>query len=128
MYIPIFFEQDIIMKKSKWIIGMVIGFINGLFGAGGGSLLVPALEKFAKYETRKAHATTVAVILPLSVVSAIVYIWGIDVDWRAVAWVSAGGIAGGLVGAKLLSKLAGMWLNILFGLFLAFGAIRMLFV
>jgi len=36
------------MKKlrSSWIIGIVIGFVNGLFGAGGGSLLVPALEKF----------------------------------------------------------------------------------
>jgi len=114
------------MKKSK-IIGVVIGFVNGLFGAGGGSLLVPALEKFQKYETHKAHATTVAVILPLSVVSAVVYIWGVDVDWSAVLWVSFGGVAGGFVGAKLLSKLGGMWLNILFGAFLAFGAVRMLF-
>ncbi|MCL2286909.1 MAG: sulfite exporter TauE/SafE family protein [Firmicutes bacterium] len=117
------------MKKSKtWTIGIVIGFINGLFGAGGGSLLVPALEKFAKYETHKAHATTVAVILPLSAISAVVYTWGVDVDWGAVLWVSAGGIAGGVAGAKLLSKLAGMWLNILFGLFLATGAIRMIFI
>lgn len=90
-------------------------------------MLVPALEKFAKFETHKAHATTVAVILPLSVLSAIVYIWGVDVDWNAVLWVSAGGVAGGIVGAKLLSKLNGMWLNILFGAFLAVGAIRMLF-
>jgi len=117
------------MKKSKtsWI-GIVIGFINGLFGAGGGSLLVPALEKFAKYETHKAHATTVAVILPLSALSAVIYIWGVDVDWSAVLWVSAGGVTGGIVGAKLLSKLAGMWLNVLFGVFLAAGAIRMLFI
>jgi len=114
------------MKKTHLIIGIIVGFINGLFGAGGGSLLVPALAKFAKYETHKAHATTVAVILPLSVVSALVYIWGVDVDWWAVLWVSAGGVCGGHVGAKLLSRIAGMWLNILFGLFLAAGAIRML--
>jgi len=113
--------------KLTWIIGIVIGFANGLFGAGGGSLLVPALEKFKRYETHKAHATTVAVILPLSVLSAVVYTKGVDVDWHAVLWVSAGGVAGGLVGAKLLSKIAGKWLNILFGLFLATGAVRMLF-
>ena len=115
------------LKESTMILGVIIGFINGLFGAGGGSLLVPALEKYKKFETHKAHATTVAVILPLSVLSAIVYTRGVDVDWNAVMWVSAGGVAGGVVGAKLLSKLSGMWLNILFGVFLAVGAVRMLF-
>jgi len=117
------------MKNSKTsAIGIIIGFINGLFGAGGGSLLVPSLEKFAKFETHKAHATTVAVILPLSALSAAVYIWGVDVDWLTVLWVSIGGVAGGVIGAKLLSKLAGMWLNILFGAFLIAGAVRMLFL
>lgn len=113
--------------KFMWAIGLVIGFINGLFGAGGGSLLVPSLQKFTKYETHKAHATTVAVILPLSILSAIVYIVGVNVEWGTVLLVSLGGIAGGLVGAKLLNKLGGMWLNILFGIFLAAGAIRMFF-
>ena len=115
------------MKKSKLPIGILIGFVNGIFGAGGGSLLVPALEKFKQYETHKAHATTVAVILPLSALSAVIYIWGVEVDWGSVLWVSIGGVAGGVVGAKLLRKLSGFWLNILFGAFLAFGAVRMLF-
>lgn len=90
-------------------------------------MLVPALQKFAKFETHKSHATTVAVILPLSVLSAIIYIWGVDVEWLTVFWVSAGGVAGGIIGAKWLTKLNGMWLNILFGVFLAIGAVRMLF-
>ncbi|MCL1786592.1 MAG: sulfite exporter TauE/SafE family protein [Defluviitaleaceae bacterium] len=115
------------MKNSKKLTGVLIGFINGLFGAGGGALLVPALEKFAKYETHKAHATTVAVMLPLSALSAAVYIWGVEVDWRSLGWVSVGGVAGGLVGAKLLRKLSGLWLNILFGAFLIAGAVRMIF-
>ena len=114
-------------KKKLWLIGLVVGLTNGIFGAGGGSLLVPALEKFIKFETHKAHATTLAVILPLSVVSALVYTWGVDVDWRAVLFVSVGGVAGGVLGAKLLSKLSGAWLNMLFGAFLAVGAVRMLF-
>jgi hypothetical protein len=108
-------------------IGLIVGFANGLFGAGGGSLLVPALQKFAKLETKKSHATTLAVILPLSVISAGIYIWGIEIDWKIVLLVSAGGVCGGVIGAKILNKLAAWWLNILFGLFLAAGAIRMLF-
>jgi len=114
------------MKKIK-VIGLAAGLANGLFGAGGGTVLVPALEKWMKYETHKAHATTLAVILPLSIISAIVYTWGVDIDWKAVLLVSAGGMTGGFLGAKLLNKLSGAWLNMLFGAFLAVGALRMLF-
>jgi len=122
------FVQNKFMKNLKIrAIGLVVGFANGLFGAGGGSLLVPAMQKFMGLETKKSHATTLAVILPLSVISAGIYIWGVELDWKIVMLVSAGGICGGVIGAKLLNKLAGWWLNILFGLFLAAGAIRMLF-
>lgn len=114
-------------KRKLWLIGLAVGFTNGIFGAGGGSILVPALEKFIKFETHKAHATALAVILPLSVVSALIYTWGVDVDWRAVLFVSAGGVVGGVLGAKVLKKLSGAWLNMLFGAFLAVGAVRMLF-
>jgi len=115
--------------KKKWTlpIGIIVGLANGLFGAGGGTVLVPALEKFKPLETHKAHATALAVILPLSVVSAVVYVWGVDVNWPAVGFVSAGGIVGGIVGAKLLNKISAGWLNMIFGLFLAAGAVRMLF-
>jgi len=114
-------------QKKLWLIGLVVGLVNGLFGAGGGTLLVPAMQKFLKFDTHKSHATALAVILPLSVVSAIVYIWGVDVSWWAVLLVSVGGIAGGILGAKLLNKISGAWLNMLFGAFLIVGAVRMFF-
>jgi len=116
------------MKNKKVIpIGLVVGLLNGFFGAGGGALLVPALQKFMQFETKKSHATALAVILPLSVISAGIYIWGVELDWKIVGLVAAGGVCGGVIGAKLLNKLASWWLNILFGLFLGAGAIRMLF-
>ena len=114
------------MKKIKFI-GLAAGLANGLFGAGGGTILVPGLEKFLKYETHKSHGTTLAVVLPLSLISAVVYTWGVEIDWKTVLLVSLGGVTGGIVGAKLLNKLSGAWLNMLFGLFLGAGAIRMLF-
>jgi len=115
--------------KNKWFIptGLLVGLANGLFGAGGGTILVPALERFKPLETRKAHATALAVILPLSIISALIYVWGVEVDWPAVGLVSAGGVVGGIIGARLLSKISAGWLNMLFGLFLAVGAVRMLF-
>jgi len=117
-------------KHLTAFIGGVAGIANGLFGAGGGTILVPALEKFIPLETHKAHATALAVMLPLSVVSAIIYSLSgnIEVNWLTVLYVSAGGVVGGVIGAKLLKKLTAAWLNILFGMFLAAGAIRMLFL
>jgi len=118
-----------IKKHAAAFVGTVAGVANGFFGAGGGSILVPGLEKFIPLETHKAHATALAVMLPLSAVSVIVYSFSgkVDVNWLTVLYVSLGGVAGGIIGAKLLSKLSAAWLNILFGLFLAAGAIRMFF-
>ena len=55
------------------VTGGLAGLCNGLFGAGGGLFLVPLLTQWAGLEQRKAFATSVAVILPLSLVSAAVY-------------------------------------------------------
>lgn len=52
--------------------GAAGGAANGFFGSGGGLLSVPALES-GGLETKKAHATSLAIMLPLSVVSAAVY-------------------------------------------------------
>ena len=116
--------------KKKWLyipIGFAAGFANGLFGSGGGTIIIPALEKFLNIKAHKAHATAVAVILPLTVLSALIYIWGIDVDWKTVLWVSAGGVIGGLTGAKLLNKLSSKWLHFIFAFFMLAAAVRMVF-
>jgi uncharacterized membrane protein YfcA len=112
--------------KTVWI-GCLVGFVNGFFGAGGGSVLVPALQRFLRVEVHQAHATAIAVILPLSVVSAVVYVGGAPVDWRALLWVSGGGMAGGFVGAMWLKKFSKKHLHTLFGLFMMGAAVRMMF-
>ena len=57
------------------VTGGLAGLCNGLFGAGGGLFLVPLLTQWAGLEQRKAFATSVAVILPLSLVSAAEWTW-----------------------------------------------------
>ena len=116
------------MKKKfmRLTVGFAAGTANGLFGAGGGTLLVPALEKLAGFETHKAHATALAVMLPLTVLSTVIYTWGARVEWLTVLYISAGGIVGGWLGAHWLNKLSSAWLHKLFGIFLALAAIRMI--
>lgn len=115
-------------KWKKVLIGIVTGFANGLFGSGGGTIVVPAMERMLRLEEHKAHATAIAVILPLSVLSLGIYLWKTDVSavWQLALWASGGGIAGGLVGAKLLAKVSGIWLHRIFGAFMLAAAVRMM--
>ena len=56
------------------LIGIFTGFINGLFGSGGGTLLVPILNNILKVEEHKSHATALAIIIFLSTTSSLIYI------------------------------------------------------
>lgn len=115
-------------KWKKLLSGIVTGFANGLFGSGGGTIVVPAMERFLRVEEHKAHATAIAVILPLSALSLGIYLWKTDLGavWQLALWASAGGLAGGIVGARLLAKLSGIWLHRVFGAFMLAAAVRMM--
>ena len=106
------------------VTGGLAGLCNGLFGAGGGLFLVPLLTQWAGLEQRKAFATSVAVILPLSLVSAAVY-WfrgGLDVS---AAWpYLLGGAVGGLLAGKIFRRVPLVWVRRAFGLLLLYGGVR----
>ncbi len=123
-------KEVVILEKSwkKIIIGIVTGFANGLFGSGGGTIVVPAMERFLGEEEHKAHATAIAIILPLSVLSLVIYLWKTDLGtvWKTALWASTGGLVGGIVGARLLRKVSGIWLHRIFGGFMLAAAVRML--
>ena len=61
-----------IKKFYFYILGAVTGIINGIFGSGGGIIAVPMLDK-AGFEPKSSHASSIAITLPLSIVSAIFY-------------------------------------------------------
>ncbi len=122
------------MKKKKLsfnikntLIGSFTGFINGIFGSGGGTLLVPILNNIVKIEEHKSHATALAIIIFLSSASSIIYISKGTYDIGLTFQVACGSIIGGIVGAKLLSKLTGKFLRISFGVIMIIAALRMVF-
>ena len=115
--------------RKNWkmvVIGVVVGFLNGLFGAGGGSVVVPAMEKFLGVDAKKSHSTAIAIILMMSVVSSVTYVSKGFFDFKLWLWVSVGGIAGGFVGAKLLGKIPKRWLKIGFGAVICVTAVKMI--
>lgn len=118
------------MKKRYFILlgaGFCAGLINGLFGAGGGLVLVPFLRHVLKLEQKKAQATTIAVILALSLVSLTIY----ASHYAGLAASSLpyliGGALGAPAGALLLKRLPNKLLRQLFALFLLYSGIRILF-
>ncbi len=109
------------------LLGFITGTINGLFGSGGGTLLVPGIFFLLGINEYKAHATAISIILPLSLISAFIYIkHGIFV-WNITLKVIIGGMIGGHLGAKLLTHLSENWLRKIFAIFMMVAAIRMVF-
>ena len=119
-----------VQDHKKWLrpalAGGAAGLVNGFFGGGGGMVLVPLLVLWCGLDQRKAFATSVAVILPLCVLSAAIYLFRGGVDFTAALPYLAGGLLGGLLGGKLFKRLNMVWLRRLFALLLLYGGGRAL--
>ncbi len=116
-------------NKKRYLIyilgGVLSGFLNGLFGSGGGTLIVPFMTEFLKLEEHKAHATAILIILSFTLVSLFFYGMNSFLDLKLSLWVSTGGVVGGFVGAKLLAKLSSKAIRKTFGAFMIIAAVRM---
>ena len=113
--------------KEKWkyvVTGALGGLANGLFGSGGGLFLVPLMTRWSKLEERKAFATSVAIILSLSIVSSVVYFTKGALDF-STAWpyLLGGGIAG-VISGLVFQKVPLNFLRRIFGLLILYGGIR----
>ena len=109
-------------------IGLAGGLLSGMFGVGGGIVLVPLLVTFAGLDQRKAAATSLLAILPSSIAGSITYLAHGEVDVLAAVVIAAGAIVGSLIGTRLLKRLPLAWLRWGFIALLVLVAIRMLFV
>lgn len=114
-------------KTVKLIsIGIVAGLVNGLFGSGGGTIVVPSLVLFMDLEDHKAHATAISIILPLTIISTIIYLFKNTIPFKLSLYVMMGGVIGSYIGAKSLNKIPVNILRKIFGSVIFYTAIRMI--
>jgi uncharacterized membrane protein YfcA len=106
-------------------VGAVAGFLAGLFGVGGGLLIVPGLVLVAGMDQRLAHGTSLAAVLPISVASLLAYAVHDNVDWPAALWLSVGAVAGAVIGTRLLHVLPHRVLGLLFAAIVLASAVRL---
>ena len=99
--------------------------VNGLFGAGGGIVAVQFLKHLG-LEQKKAHANAVAVIFPITVLSATLYlIRGYVTIEHALPYIPLG-VVGSLIGAFFLKKISPFYLKKVFAAFMIYAGIRLL--
>ena len=79
-------------------VGLAAGFLSGLFGVGGGILLVPALVMLLHLPQRMASGTSLAAVLPISFASLVSYTLSGSVDWWVALFVTIGAVSGALLG------------------------------
>lgn len=117
-------------KQKKWwldaICGSIIGFINGFLGSGGGMLAVPILQKEKKLSEKQAHATAIAVMLPFSLISAVIYSFNFELDWVIVGVLAGSVTIGGVVGCFCLKKMNNKVIKIIFAVVLAVAGVWLL--
>jgi uncharacterized membrane protein YfcA len=108
------------------LVGLGAGVLSGLFGIGGGVVIVAALVTIAKFPIHKATGSSRAASeVPVAVFGVIEYWKSGNVDIRAAALLAAGLLAGAWIGARLALQMNGATLQRAFAVFLVIIAIRM---
>lgn len=112
-------------NKLKYkILGLVAGVFNGMFGAGGGMIVVPMLEK-SGISPKKSHATSIVIIAILSFLSLIGYFLAGHLNVQDTLGYIPMGIVGVLIGSWLLKKIKTDFLRRIFGLIMIISSIRL---
>lgn len=119
-------KKSFFKKVLLFLYGGVVGIINGFFGGGGGTIGVPILEKSLGVDNKTAHATCIALILPLSIISSAVYVCSKTVENSLLLSVGSGVLFGGILGSWLLKFLPSKIVRIVFCLVLFAGGIRLI--
>lgn len=114
-------------KNFKGVLcGFLTGAVNGLFGGGGGMVVVPLLKNMLGYDEKHSHATAILVIAPVCAASAITYIINGFFDLSVIIPAALGSVAGGFLGALALDKFPEFIVNAVFIAVMFAAGVRML--
>ena len=108
------------------LIGLVTGVTSGLFGVGGGIIMVPAMMFFMKLDIKTAVGTSLAVIIPTALSGTYKHIMQGNVDWRTMLSLAPTAIIGGYAGAWLTTHIPADNLKRAFGAFLVLVGVKLL--
>ena len=106
-------------------IGLAAGFFSGLFGVGGGVIIVPLLVALAAYPPKGAMATSLAAILFTATAAAASHALQGNVAWKEAGLIGLPAVAGAVVGTELHQRVEARWMVLGFSVFLAAVAVNL---
>ena len=109
-------------------LGLIAGTLSGMFGIGGGTILIPGLVFLAGLTQHEAQGTTLAImLLPIGLLAVMRYYQNGHVRFDIAAFICVGFLIGGLIGANLVMGLPNLILKKAFGIFLMAVALYTIF-
>ena len=108
-------------------VGFAAGLLSGMFGVGGGILIVPGLMWVATMEQRRAHGTSLAAVLPIALSGLVTYVANDHVNLGVAGALIAGSLIGTLLGTAWLARAPKRTLSLAFAAVLVVSAVRLLF-
>lgn len=116
------------MKTNRKILlaGVIAGCVNGLFGAGGGMILVPLLTMLADFSDLEIFPASISIILPMCFVSLLIHTLHAPLPWTAALPYLIGSAGGGILAGLLGKKIPTIWLHRVLGLLILYGGWRYL--
>lgn len=117
------------MDGKRWIpllAAMAAGAVNGIFGGGGGMVLLPLLGREKSLRGHALFAGSLAVMLPLSLVSLGVSALSAPLPLAKALPYLVGGALGAVVGSRTFDRVNVRWLRLLFAAFLCYAGARYL--
>ena len=115
------------MRKYNWRItlaGFTAGAVNGLFGAGGGMVLVPLLIGVARLEDDEVFPSSVSMIFPICLVSLSYSLVHSAFNWEIAPPYLIGSALGGLLAGLYAKRIPTLWLHRILGILIIWGGFR----
>lgn len=106
--------------------GLLAGFVTGLFGTGGGMVLVPLLTLLTDFSDEQIFPASISIILPVCVVSLALTALDGSLSWKAAIPYLLGGTFGGIAAGKWGRRVPVLWLHRALGILILWGGYRYL--
>lgn len=110
---------------KKFLAGIAIGIVNVTLGAGGGMLTVPLYKKCG-FDQKSAQINAVATILPITIISFIIYLFNGNVNFSEAFPYIIFGLPGAILGTFVIKKTSNKILKSAFAIFMLWAGIRMI--
>ena len=119
-------KQENVSHWKGLLAGLAAGFVNGFFGAGGGMVLVPLLIFLVGLPDKLAFSSAISIILPLCVVSLVIYGRHDMLPLSDALPYLIGGAGGGVLAGLWFQKVPAKWLHLALGALILLGGVRLL--